>query len=1161
MNCAVCGTALVPGARFCYQCGTPQDASGVENAERRRVTVLFGDLSDFTSWAEDLDPERVGVVTDRVLAALAQVVNDVGGHVDKLTGDGIMAVFGAPVAHEDDAERALRAAAAMQEQVARLVADESGGGRRLGLRVGLNTGVVLAGVQGQLSYTVVGDTVNTASRLSDAASVGAVYAGRDTALETSRVAVWRELAPLRLKGKRKPVEAYEFVSLRVDGSGRPGFGDGVPLVGREAELGTLVGQLRAVVEEHRPGRVQVAGEAGIGKSRIVTEFARVAQETHGVRVLWGHCSPYGQDSDLEPFAQVVRTVCGIGVDDRPPEARERVVRTVARLEPYDRSGWPSGVLEERLFSLLGIEENRGAGDREWPRDTVPPLQRANPQAIDALNVLVSTLAAQTPVVTIFEDVHYARAPMIEAFGEFTKALTGPVLVVAVCRSHDGSTTVFDAPGTVPLTVGPLDPSTLDRLLRAYLGGAVLPTRERGELVAWAGGNPFFLAELLELLRDQGVLVQDGDGFWMLTGRIPHDALPAGVRSVLAARIDALEPAARALLRDASVFGTAFASAWLPQVDPRVDLRTVEALLQSVADHGLVVGTGQGRWRFAHSLARDVAYEALTKSERARRHAAVATMAPERRARPAEVDAAVAAQAEQAVTLATEMALPGGDPAWSAVPAGVEAGLRLGRSALRQEDNVAAERALVKALQLVRPVQAAGLVPADEVRYGEVMYASALNAQHRPADVVERELDGPLASERPDIRAGALIVLGELRSRGGDREGARNALVRAFALAGDSGQDELTGIAMRRLGLLDLLDGRLVSAEDRFRQALALARQVHDDYGAAWALQHLTWCAATRVDFDAALRALDEARACFRSFQDAGGAVWCDGSEAFVRLLQGQLQAARALVAEVLPVVEGMGARWEAAVCRWVDAMAALSVGEMDSAVEELAQAARSFAGLDEVWGPMLVAFGNGMVFRASGEVEAAVAAFEDAERAASRQQHRPLQMTALAFLALLFLDVGDVGGIEAVERRMIALRFDFGAFPEAFSGLTIVSSRIRYTRGDLAGAEQLLRGALAGGTSSLLFPRRQALAYLAKIQAESGNTDEAFVTIDRALAEPAEDVRSQIGALTVYAQLLIAAGRRGEAAQAAREVVDLAAESGHRGFANEARQVLEVAAD
>src|SRR5687768_5216633 len=234
IRCPVCATPTVPDARFCFHCGTSLDAvaapdvvggRGERSAERRIVTVLFGDLSDFTSWSEDLDPERVGAVTDRVLAALAGAVKTFGGHVDKLTGDGIMAVFGAPVAHEDDAERAVRAALSMQRAVRRVLDDERGGGAPTGLRVGLNTGPVLAGVQAGLEYTVIGDTVNTAARLADAAAVGAIYAGNRTVTATGAVASWRTLRPLRLKGKREPVETFELLGLHDARGTRAGLGE------------------------------------------------------------------------------------------------------------------------------------------------------------------------------------------------------------------------------------------------------------------------------------------------------------------------------------------------------------------------------------------------------------------------------------------------------------------------------------------------------------------------------------------------------------------------------------------------------------------------------------------------------------------------------------------------------------------------------------------------------------------------------------------------------------------------------------------------------------------------------------------------------------------------------------------------------------------------
>ena len=275
MTCPVCGTVAVPGAKFCHQCGSALAAvASLPAAERRIVTVLFGDLSDFTAWAEDLDPERVGAVTDRVLAALAGAVKTFGGHVDKLTGDGIMAVFGAPVAHEDDAERAVRAALSMQRAVRRVLDDERGGGAPLGLRVGLNTGAVVAGVQAAIEYTVIGDTVNTAARLADAAAIGAVYAGALTVAATRRMASWRTLRPLRFKGKREPVETYELLGLRDAPGTRSGLGDEAPFVGREAEFGLVAGRLMEVVDRKQPQVLVFTAEAGLGKSRFAAEVER-----------------------------------------------------------------------------------------------------------------------------------------------------------------------------------------------------------------------------------------------------------------------------------------------------------------------------------------------------------------------------------------------------------------------------------------------------------------------------------------------------------------------------------------------------------------------------------------------------------------------------------------------------------------------------------------------------------------------------------------------------------------------------------------------------------------------------------------------------------------------------------------------------------------------
>ena len=519
LRCPTCDSPTVAGARFCHVCGTPLTSSRAgAAAERRVVTVLFGDLSDFTAWAEDLDPERVGEVTDRVLAGLARAVVEVGGHVDKLTGDGIMAVFGAPTAHEDDAERAVRAAVTMQREVGQLIADELGGGRTLGLRVGLNTGEVLAGIQAALSYTVVGDTVNTASRLSDAASVGSVFAGRDTAISTMTLASWRALAPLRLKGKREPVAAYELVALRPSTAGQLGLGDEAPFIGRDAEVALLVEASLEVSDLGRPSVVAVSGEAGVGKSRLVGELIHFAGELPDMRVLRGRAMPYGEIRHLGPLLDLVRTACGSVDGEEASVVADKVRRTLARLEQSAPSLMVSSALADRLLHLLGISPDDGSASPEG----APGDAHGRDGVLDAVAALLRALAVEGPLLVVLDDLQWASDELRDAIGEVTRRLRGPVLVVLIGREPPS------IPGVQPLqriNLGPLDEPTAGRLLRAYLGGGDLAEPLRSAMLGRAQGNPYFLAELLHLLVDRGLLLREGDA-WVASGPLPSDALPA-----------------------------------------------------------------------------------------------------------------------------------------------------------------------------------------------------------------------------------------------------------------------------------------------------------------------------------------------------------------------------------------------------------------------------------------------------------------------------------------------------------------------------------------------------------------------------------------------------------------------------------------------------------
>jgi class 3 adenylate cyclase/tetratricopeptide (TPR) repeat protein len=1159
MTCPVCGTPTVPGARFCFSCGSAlaSDAAPTEvETERRVVTVLFGDLSDFTSWAEDLDPERVGVVTDRVLASLAGIVTEHGGHVDKLVGDGLMAVFGAPTAHEDDAERAVRAAFKMQTAVRRLVAEESGGGRQLGLRVGLNTGEVIAGVQAHLSYTVVGDTVNTASRLADAAGVGAVVAGRDTALQTMPLASWRALQPLRLKGKREPVEAFELLGLRPAGATRLGLGDDAPFLGRDAELGLLVGRFHDTVDARRPYAVLVTGEAGVGKTRIAQEVSRRVGELPGVRVLWGRCAPYGEGRDLAAVSEMVRTACGIEPTDDVETARARVARTVARLEQTPYGGLVPVQMAERLGLLLGLEE----ADTTAPRETATPGPPTGGGPVrEAVAALFSALAIEGPLLLVIDDLHWATPTLIDGLLEVADATHGPVLLLALGRMD-----MLDVPGRpqwwehtrtelVPLT--PLEPGAAERLLRAYLGTSDVDDAVRVALLDRAQGNPFFLAELLHLLIDRGVLTRVGTR-WVLEGEVPDDVLPAGVQAVLAARIDDLGGAAKGVLRDASVVGLHVTPGVLEAVgrasghgDPDV----VRSALSALVDRRLLEPDGDG-FRFAHTLVRDVAYAGLAKVERARRHAAAAAWSEQSAGRGSEADLVTASQGERAVRLAAEMALPADDPAWLARRIAFSALTRLGLAALGRDDALMAEGLLARALELTLPDGADDLALEVLVPV-RVAHAQALSVLNR-LDEAEAELTDALVD--PEQLVQAQLVLGSVRRRRGDLSGAREAFVGALAAASERGEDRHAAEALRSLGLLDYFEGRLRDAEVHVEQARVLAEQVGDRRGVGWALQHLAWSATTRGDYALADRALDEAEELFGGLEDTAGLSWVAGTEGFVRLLQGRFAEARELAASVLPLGEQKGDRWGVAAALTIDAMAAAELGDVVVAADEAERARARFAETGDAWGQALALVAAGASARGASMPDRAVAFLGEAVELSERGRHPTTAALALVALGYAHLDSGDLDGAEQCVHRVAGALAGLDLEPHAALGARVLLAQVMRRRGQLVEALAELDSALATSEEApgLLFPRRQALAHRAGTLLELGRVGDALEAAHAAVATPAEDVRSEVVALRALGAALLAGGDRDGARKTLEQALEVARSTGQTSEVPATQQLL-----
>ncbi|MFL6074237.1 MAG: AAA family ATPase [Mycobacteriales bacterium] len=1124
MTCPVCGTVAVPGARYCHACGARLPDGPVEAAtERRVVTVLFGDLSDFTSWAEELDPERVGQVTDRVLAECARIVSDYGGHVDKLTGDGIMAVFGAPVAHEDDAERAVRAAAAMQTAVRALVdtlLDPAGPGRPLGLRVGLNTGEVVAGVQAHLSYTVVGDTVNTAARLSDAATIGAVYAGRLTADDTREVAAWRELRPLRLKGKREPVVAYQLLHLRTRRAARPGIGDEARFVGREAEIGRLLGIWHDAADRREQRVSIVVGEAGIGKTRLAREFAAYATDpvsgVPGARVLRARCAPYGEGRELAPLAELARRGCLIPADATADIAGERVRRTAARLRlPPDTVG--------QLRVLFGLDSPAVDGPREAVAPgTQPPVD----PLLDAVVTLLQGLANENPLLVVVDDTHWAGPTLRTALGDLTRRLTGPVLTLMLGRPEVVRTgTLAQLNQAEVLNLPPLSGAAASRLLRAYLGGE-LSARDEAELLGRAQGNPFFLAELVTLLVERGQLRQAADGGWRLSPGSVSGSLPQGVQAVLSARIDVLPSIAKDVLRDVAVVGNR------APLDVLVALHGDEAAVRAAVDElvarEMLRPTRRGDYAFVHALAREAAYNGLGKAERAHRHATVA-----RWAATVGENALAGAHAEHAIQLATEMALPSGDPALMVRQDGVDALGRLGEAAEARGDTRRAVAAFARAVALTD--RRSCLAPRHRVAYGRALLDAGRHAEAR--DAVTELLD----SDQPEIRAAALRIAGAAYRMDGAFERAAENFHAALRLAERHHLDQAYGDALRSLGLLDYFTGRLRKAERRFREARDFAERVGDAPGKGWALQNLAWSATSRGDYATANEALRRGAAVFRALGDNSGLSWCAGTEGFVRLLQGRFRQARRLAGALLSRGEGLGDQWGLAALLTIDALAAAELGQLSEARERAQRALDEFAVTSDPWGRSIALVTMGVIERGCGRQPEAIGTLDEAVELAGRTGHPLAIGLALTSFGYCQLDVGAAPEAEKAARRALDTLDQVDLEPAASVGATVLLAQARRNQGDLASALDLLATVVAEASEpSLLFPRRQALAHYSGTLLAAGFPEEALYWARAARDVPAEDVRARIVSLRALANALAATGDLEEALATVDEAHKLA---------------------
>ena len=599
--CPACGKDNPEGARFCNECAAPliESASGAPIEERKVVSVLFCDLVGFTAAAEAADPEDVRAWLRPYHARLREEIERFGGTVEKFVGDAVMAVFGAPVAHEDDAERAVRAALRILEAIAEM--NEQDVGRSFQVRIGINTGeaVVAVGARPELGEGIVtGDVVNTASRLQGVAPVNGIAVSEQTYRQTERIFDYERMEPVAVKGKAEPVALYRPLQARAR------FGSDVtrehttPLVGRELERPLLIGTFERAAQQGSCQLVTLVGEPGVGKSRLCMElFAHVDARPDLVTWRQGRCLPYGEGIAFWALGEIVKAECGILESDSPQVAEAKLERTLPE-DDRDR-GW----LRARLAPLVGL-----AGEPASHEESFAAWRR-----------FLESLASDGPAVLVFEDLHWADQALLAFLEHLADWAEGvPLLVLCTARPElyeRHSSWASGLRNAITINLPPLSDEETTALVSSLLQRAVLPVETQRALLERAGGNPLYAEEFVRLLIDRGQL-----------GEMVE--VPGSVQALIAARLDTLSTERKSLLQDASVVGKVFWAGALAEMGDR-EPRQIELALHELARKELVRSArsssmeGEAEYGFWHVLVRDVSYSQIPRAARAARHRAAA----------------------------------------------------------------------------------------------------------------------------------------------------------------------------------------------------------------------------------------------------------------------------------------------------------------------------------------------------------------------------------------------------------------------------------------------------------------------------------------------------------------------------------------------------------
>jgi class 3 adenylate cyclase len=975
--------------------------SAASDSEARKVvTIVFSDVAGSTAVGHDLDPESVRELMSRYFGEVRPILERHGGVVEKFIGDAVMAVFGVPRVHEDDALRAVRAAVEMRDAL-RALNDELAAtwGSRLETRIGVNTGEVIAGDPGAGHAFVAGDAVNVAARLEQSAEPGEILIGETTHRLVEAAVVAEEAPPLVVKGKPEPLRALRLLDVIPEAPGWARRLDS-PLVGRESELLVLRQAFdRAVAARHAEVAI-VMGPAGAGKSRLSSEV--IGRLGAAATSISGRCLPYGEGITFWPIATAVRDAAGIGGRDTPAEAAQKLAALLA--------GEPEAPLvAERLDPVLG-----GAA--------TPALQ----ETFWAIRKLFEHLARERPLVVVFDDIQWGEATFLDLVEYLAERIKdAPVLIVCLTRPELLETRVWPAPrvGSTLVTLQPLNDAETSGLIRNLVGGSELAGAATARIAEAAEGNPLFVEEIVRMLVDANLLRRE-DGGWTAAGDLSELAIPPTIQALVTARLDRLEPAEQGVISRASVVGRVFwwdAVAELSPLQLRPEIiRHLQALSRKELiepDYGET--DQESAFRFTHIVIRDAAYQGIPKADRADLHERLADwLESEARAVAGDFDELVGYHVEQAARLRLELGPPNErTDALARRAAAVLA--RAGRRAFAWGDMPAAVKLLGRA---------ASLLPAEERDRAELLTQLAFALFEtgdlaRLQDVVDETTATAAASGDPSLAAYAAIL--DLWTRlSWETEGwadiAEAEATKAIAAFEAAADDRGLAKAWALLGLVHVERAESAAAEQAYETAARHARAAGDRRDE---LESLAWVPlavwAGPTPSDDGIRRCRELRD--RAEGDAKVRASTLAAEAAFVAGLGRFDEARALAASAKALLEEVElAQWVggpvAQLAGWIELLA----GCPEAAERELRQGYELLQSIGELsWLSTLAAILAEAVASQGRDEEALrlTLASEESAGAADAYSHALLRSVRAKLLAR----AGGVEEAERVAREAVAL--------------------------------------------------------------------------------------------------------------------------------------------